>query len=131
MNKQDPDYVAALEKEIKKKYGSEAIENPAKHWSQQKEDLYLEDLKEFVKKQERYEQDHDLENVDGVLVSRKLLNKEAIVNCSQCKKKIKTLDDEVFLAKFDCCFNCYIQFVEGREERWLKGWRPKNVTSNS
>jgi len=131
MNKKDPDYIAKLEKEIEKKYGAPAIENPAKHWSPEKEEAYLNDLKEFVKKQERHEQEHDLENVAGVLVSRKLLNKEAISNCRQCKKKIKTLDDEVFLAKFECCFNCYVQFVEGREERWLKGWRPKNVTRNS
>tara|TARA_R110000824_G_scaffold103901_6_gene246687 strand:- start:7334 stop:7729 length:396 start_codon:yes stop_codon:yes gene_type:complete len=131
MTKDDPDYIASLEKAIEKKYGPETIENPAKHWSPEKEKSYLNDLKEFVKKQERYEQDHDLENVAGVLVSRKLLNKEAISNCLQCKKKLKTLDDEVFLAKFECCFKCYIQFVEGREERWLKGWRPENVTRNS
>ena len=131
MNKEDPNYIAALEKAIEKKYGSVATENPAKHWSSEKEKSYLDDLKEFVKKQERYEQDHDLENVNGVLVSRKLLNREAISNCLQCKNKIKTLDDEVFLAKFECCFKCYIQFVEGREERWLEGWRPKNVTRDS
>jgi len=131
MNSNDPDYVAALEKAIGKKYGKTAIENPAKHWSPEKEKKYLNDLKDFVKKQERHEQDHDLENVDGILVSRKLLNKEAISNCLQCKKKLKTLDDEVFLAKFECCHKCYIQYVDGREERWLRGWRPKNVTSNS
>lgn len=131
MSKEDPNYVAALEKAIEKKYGSAATENPAKHWSPEKEKNYLNELKEFVKKQERHEQDHNLENVDGILVSRKLLNKEAISNCLQCKKKLKTLDDEVFLAKFECCHDCYIQYVDGREERWLRGWRPKNVTSSS
>ena len=131
MNKADPDYIAALEKAIEKKYGAIATENPAKHWSSEKEKKYLDDLKEFVRKQEKHEQHHDLENVDGVLVSRKLLNKEAISNCLQCKKKLKTLDDEVFLAKFECCYNCYIQYVEGREQRWLEGWRPENVTRNS
>ena len=26
--------------------------------------------------------------------------------------------------KFECCFKCFIQYVDGREERWEKGWRP-------
>ena len=33
------------------------------------------------------------------------------------------------MSKFDCCEKCYIQWVEGREERWKKGWRP-NETNN-
>mgnify|MGYP003658688286 CR=1 FL=1 len=131
MNKSDPDYIAALEKAVEKKYGPSATENPAKHWSSEKEKRYLDDLKEFVKKQQRHEQEHDLENVGGVLVSRKLLSKEAVSDCSQCKEKLKTLDDEVFFAKFECCYNCYIQYVHDREERWLEGWRPKNVTKSS
>ena len=36
----------------------------------------------------------------------------------------KSVKDDVCLVKFDCCNNCYIQYVENREERWLKGWRP-------
>ena len=35
----------------------------------------------------------------------------------------KSMDD-VCLTKFECCNTCYLQYVEGREERWLKGWRP-------
>jgi len=26
--------------------------------------------------------------------------------------------------KFDCCYKCYWQWVEGREDRWKTGWRP-------
>jgi hypothetical protein len=26
--------------------------------------------------------------------------------------------------KFGCCGLCFVFFVEGREERWLAGWRP-------
>ena len=26
--------------------------------------------------------------------------------------------------KSGCCVNCYIEFVEDREERWKNGWRP-------
>ncbi len=131
MNKKDPDYVASVEKAIKKKYGTEAIENPSKHWGPEKEKKYLQDLKDFVQKQKKHEQDHTMENVHGVLVSHKLLNKEAVCTCLQCNERLRTLDDEVYFAKFEACFNCYIQYIEGREQRWLDGWRPKNVTRSS
>lgn len=26
--------------------------------------------------------------------------------------------------KYGCCVNCEIEFIEGREQRWLGGWRP-------
>ena len=41
MKEKDLDYIAALEKAIKKKYGSDAIENPAKFWDEKKEKSYL------------------------------------------------------------------------------------------
>jgi len=26
--------------------------------------------------------------------------------------------------KYNCCYNCFIQYVHGREKRWKSGWRP-------
>lgn len=26
--------------------------------------------------------------------------------------------------RYQCCGDCYIAFVEGREDRWSAGWRP-------
>ena len=131
MKEKDLNYIAGLEKAIKKKYGDEAIENPAKHWDKEKEKDYIQQLEEFVEKQKKFEQSHDVENVGGVLVSRKLLNKEGILNCSTCKSKLKTINDDIYHTKFHCCEKCFIKYVEGREKRWLDGWRPKNVTKSS
>ena len=131
MKKKDLNYIAGLEKAIKKKYGEEAIENPAKFWDKEKEKDYIQQLEEFVEKQKKFEQAEEAENVDGVLVSRKLLNKEGIFNCATCSKKLKTINDDIYFTKFDCCEICYIKYVEGREKRWLDGWRPKNVTKSS
>jgi len=131
MKEKDLDYIAGLEKAIKKKYGDEAIENPAKHWDKEKEKDYIQQLEEFVQKQKKSEREHDVENVGGVLVSHKLLNKEGILICSTCNKKLKTINDDIYHTKFDCCEKCYIRYIEGREKRWLDGWRPKNVTKNS
>ena len=131
MKEKDLDYIAGLEKAIKKKYGDEAIENPAKHWDKEKEKDYIQQLEEFVQKQKKSEREHDVENVGGVLVSHKLLNKEGILICSTCNKKLKTINDDIYHTKFDCCEKCYIRYIEGREKRWLDGWRPKNVTKSS
>ena len=43
----------------------------------------------------------------------------------------KTINDDIYFTKFDCCETCYIKYVDGREQRWLEGWRPKNVTKSS
>ena len=36
-----------LEQAIQKKYGDEAIQNPKKHWNREKEEDYLNQIKEF------------------------------------------------------------------------------------
>ena len=41
MKEKDLNYIAGLEKAIKKKYGDEAIENPAKHWDKEKAENIL------------------------------------------------------------------------------------------
>ena len=130
MKEKDLNYVAGLEKAIKKKYGDEAIENPANHWTEDKEVEYLKQLEEFVEKQKQIEHENEPENVDGILVSRKLLNKEGILNCPVCANKMKTINDDIYFTKFECCNKCYLNYIEGREKRWLDGWRPKNVTKN-
>ena len=48
MSEKDLNYIAALEKAIKKKYGDDAIQNPAKYWDEDKETDYLKQLKAFV-----------------------------------------------------------------------------------
>ena len=131
MKNKDLNYIASLEKAIKKKYGEEAIQNPAKFWDEEKEKTYIQQLEEFIEKQKKSEHEHELENVDGVLLSRKLFNKEGILNCPVCDKKLKTINDDIYFTKLDCCEKCYIKYVDGREKRWLDGWRPKNVTKSS
>ena len=28
--------------------------------------------------------------------------------------------------RFECCNQCYIEYVEFREDRWNSGWRPQD-----
>ena len=117
--------IAAVEKAISQKYGTEAIQNPKANWDENKEKEYLEQSKEFYQKS--YQKDEQQEKVDinGIKVSKKLLNRESLRCCSVCGSYPKKSMDDVCLTKFDCCNKCYIQYVDGREKRWLKGWRPK------
>jgi hypothetical protein len=117
MKEKDLNYIAALEKAIKKKYGEEAIQNPAQHWDETKEEEYIEQLKEFVERQKKHERQHDVENVDGVLISRKLLNREGIINCPVCGRKTKTVDDDIYINKYECCSKCFTQRIEPRYHR--------------
>ena len=127
----DPNYLVKLEKAISKKYGQEAIENPRKHWSEEDEERYEKQIQKLSKKQDKlYEQNEKIE-VDGVLISKKLLNREhAKRSCPVCKKYSFDLKDDAYMSKFDCCYKCYIKFIQGNPEgaeRWLAGWRPEKL----
>jgi len=131
MKNKDLNYVAALEKAIKKKYGEAAIQNPAKDWNEEKERDYLKQLKQFIEKQKKYELETEPENVNGVLITKKLLNKDTKNKCSVCTSSVKNINDDIFILKYECCEKCYIDYVDGREARWMKGWRPKNVRKST
>jgi hypothetical protein len=121
MESKDPNYAAKVEKAIAEKYGEEAIVNPKSQWDDDKEKEYLEGLRNNYR-----QADAEVEQIelDGVLISKELLNKESERSCPTCGTySFKSVDD-LYMTKFDCCFKCYIQWVEGREDRWKSGWRP-------
>ena len=111
----DPNYVAKIEKAIADKYGHQTIQNPKSSWNTTKEQEYLEQLKQ--KERQIRNKEKEEETIE---------NKSKIVReCQTCKKyRIKRKHD-IYFTKFECCFDCYIQWIEGREERWKSGWRPK------
>ena len=132
MNKnKDPNYIVKLEKAISKKYGPEAIENPRKHWNDEKEKDYQEQITKIYEKDLRKEIQNEKIEVDGVLISKKLLNKEPVRRiCPVCSEYSFSIGDDVYMKKFDCCYKCYTQWVDGREERWETGWRPSKNQEN-
>lgn len=119
--------IAKFEKAIAKKYGPEAIENPRKHWNDEKEKSYQDQIKKLAEKELAFEEKDDKVEQDGFLISKKLLNKDTTRrSCPVCNTYSFKTRDDVFMNKFECCYNCYMQWVEGREERWKSGWRPNN-----
>lgn len=123
MKKKDLNEIAKIEKAIKEKYGEEAIQNPKGSWDKEKENRYLEDLKAF---HERTRRKKSVEEAEGFLVKSRKTKKAVDRTCPVCSAYSFSGQDDLYMTKFDCCFNCYIQYVEGREERWKSGWRPNN-----
>ena len=123
MKDKDPNYAIKVEQAIAKKYGEEAVVNPKSQWDDEKEKKYLDELKE-VYYNNIDEEDSIKEEVNGVFIPKKLLKEESNRSCSTCNTYSFKSKDDVYMTKFGCCWNCYIQYIEGREERWKNGWRP-------
>ena len=121
-NKQD--YIVKLEKAISQKYGPETINNPRSLWDDEKEKMYME---QSVQEQKKYaklsESQHKVEQ-DGFLINKKLLTRDHNRTCPVCKKYSFHPRDDLYMNKFEACFICYVQHIEGREEKWAAGWRP-------
>ena len=124
MKTNDLNKIAAFEKAIKKKYGYDAVKNPNSGWDDEKEKEYLETTKKFQSKVSKYNEDNDLVEVDGFLMPKRLLNSESNRTCPTCSTYSFDKGDDFYMHKYECCQDCFIQYVDGREERWLTGWRP-------
>ena len=124
MSDKDLNQIAKIERAIAEKYGEQAIENPRSNWNEEKEKEYLSQMKDFYEKIGRSEQSQKKIDINGIKVSKKLLNRESLGRCPVCETFSKKSMDDVCLTKFNCCSNCYYKYVEDREERWLKGRRP-------
>ena len=125
--KKDIEYVAKVEKAIAQKYGEETIQNPKGNWTDEKEKEYLDQIKKISKKEQKCNEAKDKVEVSGFFVSKKLLNRDSSRLCPVCEAFSFKAQDDLYMNKYQCCFECYIQWVEGREDRWEKGWRPNEI----
>ena len=122
----DLNRIATIEKAIAEKYGKETIANPKSNWDDSKEQEYLKQMKEFYNKFDKNKEYEEKIDINGIKVTKKLLNRESLKSCPVCGSFPKNSMDDVCLIKFQCCGTCYDKYVFDREERWLKGWRPNN-----
>ena len=121
----DPEYIAKLEKAISQKYGAEAINNPRRFWDKDKEKEYIEQSQEEQRKFANHAESQDKVEADGFLINKKLLNRDHNRTCPVCSIYSFHPRDDLYVNKFGACFQCYIQYIEDREERWASGWRPQ------
>jgi hypothetical protein len=116
--KKDLNYIAKLEQAIAKKYGEETIQNPRSTWTQEKEQKYLEEIKEIYKQELQNKTYDEKIEANGFFVSKKLLTNKEDRTCPACFVYSFEQKDDVYMNKYDCCYRCYLKFVEGEEERW-------------
>jgi|TARA_B100001094_G_scaffold243738_1_gene239856 hypothetical protein len=122
--KKDLNDIAAVEKAISKKYGDETIVNPKSTWDENKEKEYIEQVKQEAKKDISNPKKAPKVELNGFLLSEKLINKQSERTCPVCNTYSFDKKDDLYMNRYECCCKCYINFVEGREKRWASGWRP-------
>jgi hypothetical protein len=125
--KKDLNYIAKVEQAIAKKYGEAAIQNPESYWNKEKEEKYLKQLQESSAEEEHILQYEEKIDAGGFFVPKKLINREVKRICPVCETYSFKAEDDIYMNKYECCFKCFVHYVENREERWLKGWRPENA----
>jgi len=118
MKSKDLNYIVKLEKAIAQKYGQEAIQHPRSGWTPEKEESYLDQIKERYKKDSKQRESAEKIHKDGFFISKKLLTSDEDRICPACFEYSFNLKDDLYMNKYDCCWKCYMHFVEGREERW-------------
>ena len=127
----DWDKIAAIEKAVKEKYGDAAIDNPKRLWNEEKEKNYVEQVKQQAELIKQKAEKQELIQENGFLIKKKLFTTKTSRVCPvrDCKRYSFSIKDDVYMNKFECCYECYIKFVEGREELWQE--RKKVMTDGS
>ena len=127
----DWDKIAAIERAVKEKYGDNAIHNPKTNWNEEKEKDYIEQVKEQARSTTVKQENQETIQENGFLLKKKLFTTKTSRVCPviECKRYSFSLKDDVYVNKFDCCYECYIKYVEGREDLWQK--RKKVMTNGS
>lgn len=104
-------YLAKLGKKIADKYGEEAAANIRSEWDEEKEGEYLEQLKAEAKKEREY-YGQKAKTKERILITRKG------VLCSVCGRLSLDPRDGAYKAIYECCRRCYLEHVQGEEDRW-------------
>ena len=121
-DKKGLDEIAAIERLFAEEYGEAAARNFRSDWDEAKEKKYLSQLHEASKK--RKKEDSVKVNIGGVLIPKSLIDKKSKRSCPVCKTYSFSSKDDLYMNRFKCCFDCYVEFVQGREDRWSKGYVP-------
>lgn len=101
-------YLQALEKAIKEQYGELATMNPKYFWDEEKEKQYIEEAKKVTKNEYLSQDSKEKIELDGIMITKKLLNNKENKNCNTCKVYSFNRRDDVYMNKFGVCYRCYL-----------------------
>lgn len=102
------DYIQALEKAVKEKYGDIATMNPKHFWNEQKEKNYIEDTKSATIKEYKSLDSREKVEIDGIYISKNTLEQKLNRVCGACSKYSFSTSDDLYLNKFNMCYKCYV-----------------------
>ena len=108
----DLDYIANLEKVISETYGKDTVQDFRSNWLPEKEQAYLDQLKHKTAKPSPKEQRSGVKKPDR--------------SCPVCKTYSFSIKDDLYMNRFKCCYDCYIDFAKSRPKQWSDGWRPSD-----
>jgi len=129
VKKKDYNYIAAVEKAISKKYGVETVQDFRTSWPETREKDYLEQLRRRNKSKNKKPK-KEKQQAGQVLITPLPRTRKEERTCPTCKTYSFSPKDDLYMNRFKCCFRCYIEFVEYREEKWLSGKRPSEENIN-
>jgi hypothetical protein len=107
-------YIQALEKAIKEKYGEIATMNPKHFWDEDKEKQYIEETKKVLKKEYASQDSKERVEIEGIMVSKNVLNNKEDRTCKLCKKYSFDKRDDIYIKKFNACYKCYLCKLEDK-----------------
>lgn len=108
-----------IEKEITDKFGVEATLSPKAFWNNEREQEYQKQVDSFLEKEENKRKSEEKIEKDGILVPRRLFIEENIKKgCKFCQKYFLDFRDKIYVNKYNGCYECYINFIEGRETKF-------------
>ena len=122
--RKDPNYIAAVEKAIVEKYGKNTVQDFRNEWEEIKEKEYLKQLKSMVSKKDKNLDAKRQLIVGDVKINQRHTKQKQDRTCPVCKTYSFSRKDDLYMNRFKCCYDCYVDFVEYREEAWRNGDRP-------
>ena len=110
--KKDLDYITSLEKVIAETYGKEYVQDFRSSWEPEKEKQYLKQLGQEKRKQSDKDSKHNSKKQDR--------------SCPVCKTYSFSIKDDLYMNRFECCYDCYLDFAKSHPRKWSDGWRPSD-----
>ncbi len=123
-NKKDPNYIAAVEKAITDKYGKDTVQDFRHEWEEEKEKEYLTQLRERRTKLDKVSKTTEQIVVGDIKINKGYSRPKDDRTCPVCKTYSFSRKDDLYMNRFKSCYDCYVDFVLGREEAWKNGDRP-------
>ena len=122
--KKDPNYLAAVEKAITEKYGKDTVQDFRNQWQEDKEKDYLKQLKRLTKKNDNLSSTKEEFSVGDIKITKRRSKQKQDRTCPVCKTYSFSRRDDLYMNRFECCYECYVDFIEFRESAWENGERP-------